>query len=89
MCSNLAGCRRSALFGRDDRRRDEVEFAAGQLPHVGHSYDLTENGVALRVLIIAMETGRPDERVTLERRRLQLAQSAALSMTGRNPHMQG
>jgi hypothetical protein len=89
VCSSLAGCRRSALFGRDERRRDGVEFAAGQLPHVGHHYDLVENGVPLRVLIIAMEMGRPDDRVSLERRRLQLAQSAALTMTARNPHMQG
>ena len=89
VCSHLAGCQRSALFGPGDRRRHGTEFAAGQLPHVGHHYDLTENGLALRVLIIAMETGRPDEGVTLERRRLQLAQSAALPMTVRNPHMQG
>lgn len=89
VCWSLDGCMRSALFDRAGSRRPGVEFAGGQLLHVGHHYDLTDGGRALRVLVIAMETDRPDDKVGLERRRVQLAQSAALAMTGRNPHMQG
>lgn len=89
VCWSLDGCKRSALFDRAGTPRPGVEFAGGQLMHVGHHYDLTEGGRALRILVIAMETGRPDEGVGLERRRVQVAQSAALAMTARNPHMQG
>jgi hypothetical protein len=89
VCWSLDGCKRSALFDRVGAPRPGVEFAGGQLLHVGHHYDLTEGGRALRILVIAMETGRPDGGVGLERRRVQVAQSAALAMTARNPHMQG
>lgn len=89
VCWSLDDCKRSALLDRAGTRRRDVEFAGGQLLHVGHHYDLAEGGRALRILVIAMETGRPDEGVGLVRRRVQVAQSAALAMTARNPYMQG
>ena len=89
VCWSLDGCERSALLDRAGNRRRDVEFAGGQLLHVGHHYDLGEGGRALRILVIAMETGRPDEGVGLVHRRVQVAQSADQAMTARNPHMQG
>jgi hypothetical protein len=89
VCASLADCRRSALVARDGRERPDRSFWAGQLSHVGAHYDLTEAGRPLRLLVIAMETGRADEGVTLEARRLQLAASAAKPYRSRNPHMRG
>jgi len=89
ICRDLTTCRRSATTDRFGRRRPDVAYAAGQLSHVGAHYDLVEDGRPLRILVVAMETGRPDENVTMPRRRAQLSASAAQPMSGRNPHMQG
>ena len=89
ICHDLDGCRHSATRDNLGRARPDVGFVAGQLPHVGAHYELSENGRPMRILVIAMETGRSDEHVSMPRRRTQLAESAALAMTRRNPHMQG
>jgi hypothetical protein len=89
VCTSVTECRRSALVARDGRERPDRCFSAGQLSHVGAHYDLAEDGRPLRILVIAMETGRTDEGVTLEARRRQLATSASLAFRSRNPHMRG
>lgn len=89
VCRSLEECRHSATHDPANRQRPDVSFAGGQLPHVGAHYDLSEAGAAIRILIVAMETGRPDVGVSMARRRLQLSASSDLPMTRRNPHMQG
>lgn len=70
-------------------QKEPVDFAAGQLSHVGRFYDIEEDEVPLRILVIGMETGRTDHEVTLQTRRQQILESAALEPTARNPHMIG
>ncbi|MFI7609527.1 hypothetical protein ACIBTV_31045 [Micromonospora sp. NPDC049366] len=88
VCRKLGSCRQSVL-GRRRASQPEGAFAAGQLSHVGHHYDLTLDGVAIRTLVIAMETGRAREGVTLRQRHAEVMQSASLAFTARNPHMRG
>jgi hypothetical protein len=84
-CSSAGACRTSATA-----RREPIDFAAGQLSHLGQFFDVEEDGVPLRVLVIAMETGRTDEGVTLPMRRRQVVdQSGGLPPRSRNPHMVG
>jgi hypothetical protein len=73
ICRELTASRRSATADRFGRLRPEVAFAAGQLSHVGAHYDLVEDDRPLRILVVAMETGRPDENVAMPRRRAQLS----------------
>jgi hypothetical protein len=68
---------------------EPIDFADGQLSHLGKSYDMEAHGAALRILVIAMETGRTDRGVTLTARRQQILDSAALAPKDRNPHMIG
>ncbi|MEH0970490.1 hypothetical protein V6U77_05055 [Micromonospora sp. CPCC 205546] len=89
VCRRLGSCRESALGGRRSASRPEAAFAAGQLSHVGHHYDLVLDGVPARTLVIAMETGRAREGVTLKQRHAEVMQSAGLAFTARNPHMRG
>lgn len=77
------------MFDAQGTPRHDRAFSEGQLSHVGDHYDLISDGSPLRILVIAMETGRDDVGVTLETRRLQLATSAALEFRSRNPHMRG
>ena len=89
VCRNLDRCRRSALHDRAGARRPAAAFAAGQLSHVGHHYDLRVDGRPLRILVVAMETGRARENVGLDARRAEVLASAALAFSARNPHMRG
>jgi hypothetical protein len=89
VCGSAAACRRSVMVDSSGRPRTDRCFSEGQLSHVGHHYDLIENGLPLRILIVAMETGREDVGVTLDDRRMQLGRSAALAFGRRNPHMRG
>lgn len=89
VCKSADSCRRSVMLDSQGRLRDDRRFAEGQLSHVGHHYDLTSEGIPVRILVIAMETGRDHVGVSLEERRLQLARSASLTFQGRNPHMRG
>ncbi|MFG3601063.1 hypothetical protein [Micromonospora chersina] len=88
VCRMLGGCRESVL-GRGGASRPEAAFTAGQLSHVGHHYDLVVDGVPSRTLVIAMETGRAREGVTLKERHAEVMKSASLTFTARNPHMRG
>ncbi|AVT35375.1 hypothetical protein [Plantactinospora sp. BB1] len=89
VCRNLGGCRRSTLFTREGARRSEAVFAEAQLSHVGRHYDLAYNGKSWRILVVAIETGRPRAGVTLDERRAEVLESAALRFGNRNPHMKG
>lgn len=81
VCSSEARCRSSL--------RPNVTFHPGQLSYVGSHYDLSVDGTPLRVLIVAMDTGRPDELVTLDRRRSQVAARIPETFSQRNAHMRG
>lgn len=70
-------------------QKQPVDFAAGQLSHVGKFYDIEEDAIPLRILVIGMETGRTDSEVSLQMRRRQVLESAALMPKDRNPHMIG
>ncbi|WP_146017397.1 hypothetical protein [Verrucosispora sp. ts21] len=89
VCRSLDQCRRSALRHPAGAPRPNAAFAAGQLSHVGHHYDLRIGDRPLRILVIAMETGRPRESVNLDERRAEVMASAALAFPSRNPHMRG
>lgn len=89
VCRSLDRCRRSALRDRAGAPRPDAAFAAGQLSHVGHHYDLRLDGRPLRILVVAMETGRSRENVGLDERRAEVMASAALAFPARNPHMRG
>lgn len=82
-CQHGPVCRASAL-----RRRD-TSFWEGQLSHVGHHYDITENGKPWRVLVMGMETGRSREHVTLAERTLEQQPVIAAEPRSRKPHMKG
>src|SRR5258708_7008880 len=73
-CSSANQCRASAMA-----QTEPIDFAAGQLSHLGRFYDMEVDGVPLRILVIAMETGRTDIEVTLPMRRQQILESAALA----------
>jgi hypothetical protein len=83
-CSSATRCRTSAMA-----QKEPADFADGQLSHLGKFYDIEADGVPLRILIIAMETGRTDTGVTLPKRRQQILESAAETPRDRNQHMVG
>ncbi|MBG6104927.1 hypothetical protein IW249_005341 [Micromonospora vinacea] len=89
ICRKLGSCRRSVLFDRRGEPRPEVSYGAGQLSHVGRHYDLTLDGKPCRILVIAMDTVRLREHVTLEQRHAEVMESADVPFTRRNPHMRG
>lgn len=89
VCRRLGSCRQSALGGPGRAPRPGAAFAAGQLSHIGQHYDLMINGLPSRTLVIAMETGRAREGVTLKERHAEVMKSASLAFTARNPHMRG
>lgn len=89
ICDSASDCKRSALFTNRGTRRPDVSYAEAQLPHVGQHFDLFEGDVPIRILIVGMEMGEGDGYISITRRRQQIMDSAAKSMTQRNPHMQG
>ena len=64
-------------------------FAAGQLSYVGRHFDMQTGGRPYRVMVLGMDTGRPDESVTLDRRRQQVYDRIPEPFSRRNPHMRG
>lgn len=80
-CSSAAACKASIREGQ--------HFAEGQLSHVGDRYDLTIDDRPFRVLLVGMDTGRPDQHVTLDERREQVYGRAGERFTKRNAHMRG
>lgn len=81
-------CVSSVICGGAAAKRG-ADFYEGQLSHVGLHYDLFEDGVPLRVLVLGMEMGRPDRHVSLEARRLQQDQAIQMSFAARHAHMLG
>lgn len=88
VCRMLSSCQRSVL-GRNRSSQAGASYTAGQLSHVGHHYDLLVSGRPARTLVIAMETGRAREGVTLKERHAEVMKSASLTFSARNPHMRG
>jgi hypothetical protein len=80
-CDNEDACRGSV--GVADA------FAAGQLSHVGHHYDLSVRDKPFRIMVLGMDTGRPDGGVSLDQRRQQIYDRIPESFGRRNPHMRG
>lgn len=83
-CSSGDACMSSAKA-----QKQSIDFAAGQLSYLGRFYDIEEDSVPLRILVIGMETGRTDGAVTLPMRSGQILESAARWPKARNPHMIG
>jgi hypothetical protein len=89
-CSHESSCRASALINRSTgKQKPNVSFWRGQLSHVGHHYDVSENGNPWRVLILGMETGRARENVSLTDRRLEQQPVIRSEPRSRKPHMKG
>ncbi|MFD8101083.1 hypothetical protein ACFV24_16205 [Nocardia fluminea] len=81
-------CVSSAICGGAAARRG-ADFYEGQLSHVGLHYDLYEEGVPLRILVLGMEMGRPDRHISLEARRLQQDDAIRMNFAARHAHMLG
>lgn len=71
-------------------------FHEGQLHHLGRHYDVVENGVPLRVVVVGQEYGAADSCVSLDERYDQLRCCGYYkrfkktgTCEGRNPHMKG
>lgn len=89
-CPRESRCAASATFnGRTGERRPDVSFWRGQLSHVGHHYDLVDDGKEWRVLVLGMETGRARENVSLSERRLEQLPVIDSAPRTRKPHMKG
>ncbi|MEV1116731.1 hypothetical protein AB0I91_16800 [Actinosynnema sp. NPDC049800] len=82
-CDKETVCRASAL------RRRGTSFWRGRLSHVGHHYDIVEDGRPWRVLVLGMETGREREHVTLAERRAEQQPVIDGDPRSRKPHMKG
>lgn len=82
VCASRTACSTAATSRGSD-------FREGQLSHVGLHYDLFENGTPLRVLVLGLETGRPDQHVSLEARRQQQNSVINLAFRDRHSHMLG
>lgn len=81
-------CRSGARCGQAAADKG-ADFYEGQLSHVGLHYDLFEDGVPLRVLVLGMEMGRPDQGISLEARRLQQDEAIGMRFGDRHAHMLG
>lgn len=57
--------------------------------HVGAHYDLTEDGVDWRVMVIGMETGRGDEHVSIAERTADQNRAISMTFNQRHAHMRG
>ncbi|MCS3880609.1 hypothetical protein GII30_19425 [Gordonia amarae] len=81
VCARAAGCRSSIEPGGN--------FYEGQGTHVGAHYDLTEDGVDWRVMVIGMETGRGDEHVSIAERTADQNRAISMTFNQRHAHMRG
>jgi uracil-DNA glycosylase family 4 len=87
ICKHFAACKCSR----------PIYFYEGHPPHVGTHYDLLENSVPLRIMVVGQEDGSKDRKVSLEARHTQIAVELGLEKRfnkmdghkGRNPHMRG
>jgi len=89
-CESGAECRASL-------RGKPFDLFEGQLSHVGHHYDLTRDGVPIRIMVVGQEVGRPPRLISMvERHRWILEHAGFLhrmkadgDFPARNPHMKG
>lgn len=81
VCSQAAKCRGSIETGGT--------FYEGQGTHVGEHYDMSEDGVEWRVMVIGMETGRGDEHVSIAERTADQDRAIRMTFNQRHPHMRG
>lgn len=82
VCSSAAACETSAA-------KPGVGFYEAQGSAVGPWYDVWEDGVPTRVLVVPMETGRPRTRVSVEERTAEVQVLAQRRWRQWNPHMRG
>ncbi len=86
VCDSAARCRRAAA----DKGAD---FYEGQLSHVGLHYDLFDDGVPLRVLVLGGDgdgtTGPDRGGISLEARRLRQDEAIGMRFGARHAHMLG
>lgn len=82
VCAHAAACRSSAS-------RPGTGFFEAQGSSVGPHYDVAQDGLAMRVLVVAMETGRERSRVTVEQRTAEVRELVGRPWRNWNPHMRG
>lgn len=83
VCLSREMCRASAL------KKTDTSFYAGQGQAVGSSYEIRENGVPLRVLVIPMEYGTTSEGVSWAERSKEVEKAGDKPFKKLNPHMRG
>jgi len=86
------GGRLVCMFGNRCRSSiGDAELAEGQLSHIGEHYDTSDGDRPLRILVVPMQTGRPDQHVTITQRAAQIetAKPPAARPMPRTPHMDG
>ena len=66
-----------------------ADYVEGQLSHVGPHYDMFENGVPWRIVVVGLEAGSHDKHVSLVGRSMAVAGSMEISFRERNSHMRG
>lgn len=82
VCEHAAACEASA-------KRPGTGFFEAQGSCVSPQYDVAEDGVPMRLLVVAMETGRERSRVTVEERTTEVRQLVGRPWRSWNPHMRG
>jgi hypothetical protein len=82
-CATHQTCRRSA------EAQPGVTLFEGQLPHLGSHYDTSDAGRAFRVLIVPMDMGNEQARISLIERQAQVRKLVGGEWSDRNPHMKG
>jgi uracil-DNA glycosylase len=82
VCASKARCSAAADLAN-------AHYVEGQLSHVGSHYDMFENDVPWRIVVVGLEAGSQDEHVSLDDRRTAVADSKRKSFELRNPHMKG
>jgi len=83
ICSSKEMCRTSAM------RKPDTAFYGGQGQMVGPSFDLAENGIPLRVLVIPMEYGTARRGVSVAKRSEHVVRTGDKAFNKLNPHMRG
>jgi hypothetical protein len=83
-CASADACRQSI--------RGDWKLHEGQCSYLGEHYEALDDGHPMRILVVAMQTGRPNVGVDLQKRRLQVHRSRDKPYSGsdsRNAHMKG
>lgn len=81
VCARAGSCRQSVKAGN--------HLYEGQGTHVGPHYDMYEDGVEWRVMVIGMETGRGDQHVSNAQRTADQNIAIRMAFNQRHGHMRG